>query len=282
MAMHLWQALSLALIQGVAELFPVSSLAQTILLPALLHWHIEQSHFLSFVVALHFATALALGAYFWRDWQAVLSAYLGSIRRRKMVYDKESKFAWLLVIGTLVVGGVGLVLEHKLRSFFENPRFAWVVAAILILNGVLMFVADLAKRRMGLLTKEGKWARDMTFLEGGLVGAAQVFALFPGISRSGVTIVSGLLAGLNYQEASRFAFMLATPVIGLAALLKAPEILRDSEMLRLAIPASLVAAVSAYLSVRFLMGYFKHGRLWPFALYCTAVGLISLVILFPS
>lgn len=280
--MLLWQALLLGLIQGVAELFPVSSLAQTILLPALFHWHVEQSHFLAFVVALHLATAAALTVYFWPDWRIIFRAYIGSARRRQLVYDAHSKFAWLLVAGTIVVGGVGLAFEHTLRRFFEDPKYAWMIAAILMLNGALMLMADFVKRRASRRAgPAGKSAEDLTFLEGGLVGAMQALALFPGISRSGVTIVGGLLAGLSYEAASRFAFMLATPVIGLAALLKVPQLLGDHAVLMMALPSSLLAGVSAYLSVRFLMGYFKHHQLGWFALYCLAAGGISLVILLP-
>lgn len=314
--MNLEQALILAVIQGVSELFPVSSLAQTILLPALLGWdlHPEEGRFLAFVVALHLATAIALVIYFWKDWKVVVNAMLGSARRGKLVYDGASKFAWLLVAGTAVVGFLGLALEKKLREFFENPSYFWLVAVFLIANGGVMIVGDMLKKRAAKAVGAGdvtdpanaaaaklsdlssgsnappapqsaasqlKSAEQMTFPEGTAVGAAQSLALLPGISRSGVTIVAGLLAGLTYEEASRFAFMLATPVIGLAALLKAPTLLKPESraLLHMTIPAFFVAGITAYLSVKFLMRYFRHNRLSPFGYYCIAFGIFALVML---
>ncbi|MDQ6693541.1 MAG: undecaprenyl-diphosphate phosphatase [Chloroflexota bacterium] len=315
--MELWQALLLGLLQGVSELFPVSSLAHTIILPALLHWNLNQeaNSFLAFVVALHLATAIALLLYFRRQWLDVLRAYAGSFQQRKLVYDDASKFAWLLVAGTIVVGGIGLLLEKRLRSFFEDPSYVWLVALILVLNGVLMLGGDYVRRRAaGLSTaatathaqarpnmgatsaaslpsapvqmvqsnaSEGKRAEELTFGEGALVGATQTLALFPGISRSGMTIVAGLLAKLSYEEAARFSFMLATPVIGLAALLKVPDLFKPESraILNLTIPAAVVAGLTAYLSVRFLMRYFETQRLSPFGYYCIAAGALALVLL---
>jgi undecaprenyl-diphosphatase len=276
--MNLWQALILGIIQGVGELFPVSSLAQTILLPALLRWQIDQkgSDFLAFVVALHLATAVALVIYFWKDWLVVCRAFVGGLQRGKPIYDADSKFAWLLIAGTVVVGAIGAAFEKRFRVFFDNPDFYWLVAAILIVNGVFMIVGDLVKRRA---KTQNRRADEMTLIEGAAVGAMQTFALFPGISRSGVTIVGGLLAGLSYEEASRFSFMLATPVIGLAALLKVPSLLKDHNALQLAIPSALLAGVTAYLSVAFLMRYFRHNRLSPFGYYCIVFGGIAMGVL---
>jgi undecaprenyl-diphosphatase len=301
MELQLWQGLLLGVIQGVSELFPVSSLAQVILIPRLLHWQFQRDEqdFLSFVVALHLATAVALLIYFWRDWLIVFRAYLGSLQRRKLVYNEASKFAWLLVAGTIIVGLIGLAAEKKLRTLFERPNYAWMVAVILIVNGGVMLLGDYLKRRSetpsfepdseapgsppesdpaGVAVKVRKTAAQLTFLEGTLVGGAQTLALLPGISRSGVTIVGGLLAGLSYEQASRFSFMLATPVIGLAALLKLPQ-LRHSDMLGLTVESSLLAGVAAYLSVAFLMRYFKHNRLAPFGYYCVAFGTLALILL---
>jgi undecaprenyl-diphosphatase len=278
--MLLWQALILGLIQGVGELFPVSSLAQTILIPALLGWKVDLGgpDYLAFVVALHLATAVALMIYFWKDWEIVVRAFLGSLRQRKLVYDAPSKFAWLLVAGTLVVGAVGGAFEKSFRRFFDDPKYYWIVAAILVVNGLLMLVGDLAKRKAAQQADRKK-AEEMSFPQGTLVGAAQTLALVPGISRSGVTIVGGILAGLSYEEASRFSFMLATPVIGLAAALKLPSLLKSPGAMKLAGPAALVAGVAAYLSVAFLMRYFKHNRLSPFGYYCIAFGAFAMMAL---
>jgi undecaprenyl-diphosphatase len=302
MELHMWQALLLGAIQGVSELFPVSSLAQVILIPALLKWQFDPAaqSFLAFVVALHGATAIALVIYFWRDWRIVVRAYVGSLQRRKLVYDDASKFAWLLVAGTLIVGIVGLVFEKHLREFFENPSYYWVVAVILIANGGVMLLGDYMKQRseapvfeteddeaggapesdpVVVATKVRKTAEQLNFVEGALVGGAQTLALLPGISRSGVTIVGGLLAGLSYEQASRFSFMLATPVIGLAALKEVPKLLHHHEVIKYTIPSALLAGITAYLSVRFLMKYFQHNRLAPFGYYCVAFGTLALVLL---
>jgi undecaprenyl-diphosphatase len=294
--MTLWQALILGALQGISELFPVSSLAQTILLAALLGWNLEfeASDFLAFLVALHLATALALLIYFWSDWKRVFAAYLGSIKRGRLVYDQASKFAWLLVAGTIIVGLVGLAFEKRLRNLFDQRHYAWIVAAVLIVNGIGMLLADFFKRRASATdlgpkgddpsvdpTSQKRHAEDLTFIEGAAIGATQALALIPGISRSGVTIASGLLAGLSYEQASRFSFMLATYVIGLAAVLKVPSLLHHDarRILWMTIPSALVAGVTAYLSTRFLMKYFRHHRLAPFAWYCIVFGTYALAML---
>jgi len=319
--MQLWQALFIGALQGVSELFPVSSLAHTILIPALLGWGIDQeaNNFLSFVVALHLATAIALVIYFWQDWRAVIKAYVGSIQRRKLVYDENSKFAWLLVAGTIVVGAIGLIFEKQLRKFFEDPKLYWLVAVFLILNGGVMLYGEYLRQRAarletatdlskpnkvaaraggGTMTREAevgssvtpqttrgaegplKKVEELSFGQGGAIGATQTLALFPGISRSGVTMVGGLLAGLSHAAAARFSFMLATPVIGLAALLKVPDLFKPAarDMLGTTALAAVLAGVTAYLSVRFLMGYFETKRLSPFGYYCVAFGVLALVV----
>ncbi len=305
--MELWQALVIGALQGVSELFPVSSLAHTILFPYLLKWGIDQeaTNFLAFVVALHLATAIALLIYFWQDWRDVIMAFVGSAQRRQLVYDRNSKFAWLLVAGTVVVGLVGLIFEKQLRKFFEDPALVWLVAAFLVVNGGLMLYGEFVRKRLENRTAETAMSRggevrpfpgynqlktdetelknveDLSFVEGGLVGAAQTLALIPGISRSGVTILGGLLAGLSHGEAARFSFMLATPVIGLAALLKLPDLLKPEakEILGMTVLAAILAGITAYLSIRFLMRYFETKSLRPFGFYCIYLGLIVLIII---
>ena len=287
MHMTIWQAILLGMLQGVSELFPVSSLGHIIVLKAMVHWHFSShnKNFLSFVVALHLATAAALVLYFWKQWKVVFMAYIGSLRRRKLVYDDASKFAWLLVAGTIVVGLVGLVFEKKFKLFFENPHYYWLVAVFLIINGGVMFLGDYMKKRAlaAAQTKQQKRTEELTFPQGALVGAAQTFALFPGISRSGVAIVGGVLAGLTYEEACRFAFMLATPVIAAAGLLKVPTLFKPEarHILHLTIPAAVAAGICAYLSTAFLMKYFEKRRLTPFAVYCVVLGVVALIMLRP-
>jgi len=297
--MNIWQALFLGALQGVSELFPVSSLAQSILLRALLRWDInpEGSDFLTFLVALHLATATALFIYFWKDWRVVVFAFIGSAKRGKFVYDEASKFAWLLVAGTVVVGFFGLVFEKKLRQLFDDPKITWIVAAVLVANGFMMLMSDVLKRRASEQEKRAapaaandpaedapsqrRKAEDLTMIEGAAIGATQTLALVPGVSRSGITIAAGLLAGLSYEQATRFSFMLATPVIGLAAILKVPSLFKHEArgMLLTTAVSALVAGIFAYLSTKFLMRYFRHHRLGPFGWYCIIFGLFALVML---
>ncbi|MGC8560087.1 MAG: undecaprenyl-diphosphate phosphatase [Phycisphaerae bacterium] len=275
------QAVVLGLLQGISELFPISSLGHIIIIKHLLHWHFnaQNKDFLSFVVALHLATAAALLIYFWKAWIKVIKAYLGSIKHKKLVYDRESKFAWLLVAGTIVVGLVGLVFEKKFKLFFDNPHYYWMVCVFLMANGLVMLAGDWLKKKSAQRGTENKAAEDLSFPTGAAVGAAQTFALFPGISRSGAAIVGGILAGLSYEEACRFAFMLATPVIAAAGLLKVPALFKHSAhaILGLTIPAAIAAGLAAYLSTAFLMKYFETRKLWPFAIYCIALGGVAMV-----
>jgi len=299
--MNIWQALFLGALQGVSELFPVSSLAQSILLRSLLGWNFDaEGSYLTFLVALHLATAAALFIYFWKDWRVVVYAFIGSAKRGKFVYDEASKFAWLLVAGTVVVGFFGLVFEKRLRLLFDDPKKTWIVAAVLVANGLMMLMADVLKRRASEQEKRAaaaaptasndpaadapsqrRNAEDLTMIEGAAIGATQTLALVPGVSRSGVTIAAGLLAGLSYEQATRFSFMLATPVIGLAALLKVPTLFKHEAhgMLVMTAASALVAGVFAYLSTKFLMRYFQHHRLGPFGWYCIIFGLFALVML---
>ena len=316
--MAFWQALIIGALQGFSELFPVSSLAHTILIPYLLNWGIDQrgTNFLAFVVALHLATAIALVIYFWRDWRDVIMAFVGSFKGRQLVYDRNSKFAWLLVAGTVVVGIIGLLFEKQISKFFEDPALIWVVALFLVINGGLMLYGEYYRRRVEQGTAQPrqkvaagqrrgdrnpgvysyptfqssqmaeknqagfKNTEELSFVEGALVGAAQTLALIPGISRSGVTILAGLIAGLSHEEAARVAFMLATPVIGLAALLKVPELLKPEarDILGMTIAAAILAGITAYLSIRFLMKYFETKNLRPFGFYCIYVGILVLII----
>jgi undecaprenyl-diphosphatase len=282
--MEMWQALILGALQGITELFPVSSLAQTILWPALLGWNLgpsqrERPDFLAFLVALHLATAIALFIYFWKDWRVVIAAFIGSAKRGRLIYDEPSKFAWLLIAGTIVVGLVGLVFEKKLRLLFEDPSKTWIVAAVLVVNGFGMLMADVVKRRLTRIAgDQPRKAEELTLIEGASIGATQTLALVPGVSRGGVTIAAGLLAGLNYEQASRFSFMLATPVIGLAAMLKVPTLFKPEarSMLKMTAASALVAGICAYLSTKFLMRYFRTHRLGPFGWYCIVFGILAL------
>ena len=272
------QAVVLGLLQGFSELFPISSLGHSVVAPKLLGWHIHQndSFFITFLVATHLATAIVLLGFFWRDWVRIVRGIGRSLRDRGIADDDaDAKLGWLLVVGTIPAGIVGLLLEHALRHVFASARSA---AFFLILNGLMLYGAERLRRRAPQPESgdpDGRIARRMSFPESFFVGAAQAIALIPGFSRSGATMAGGLLVGLSNEDAARFAFLLATPIIGAAAALKLPELFGPSGngVRGPALVGALCAAVTAYLSVRFLMRFFETNRLTPFAVYCFLAGL---------
>jgi len=270
------QAVILGLVQGVTELFPISSLGHSVILPQLFGWDIHQNdaYFITFLVATHLATALVLLAFFWRDWVRIVKGIGRSLRDRGIAPgDNDAKLGWLLVIGTIPAGILGLLLEHVLRDVFASAASA---AFFLMLNGVLLFGAEALRRRAPQTDRDDdvRIARQVEYPQAFLVGGAQALALVPGFSRSGATMGGGLLVGLSHEDAARFAFLLATPIIGAAAILKLPDLFGpDGDGIRgQALVASLCAAASAYLSVRFLMRYFETRTLIPFAIWCLGFG----------
>jgi undecaprenyl-diphosphatase len=270
------QAVILGLLQGVSELFPVSSLGHSVILPRLLGWNIHQNdaYFITFLVATHLATALVLLGFFWRDWVRIVTGIVRSLRERQIRPDDvDAKLGWLLVVGTIPAGILGLLLEHKLRHAFASPRSA---AFFLMLNGFLLFGAELLRRRAPQTSEDddARIARQVGWRDSTLVGTAQAIALVPGFSRSGATMGGGLIVGLSHKDAARFAFLLATPIIGAAAVLKLPELFghQGDGVRGQALVGALCAAVTAYLAVRFLMRYFETNTLTPFALYCFLAG----------
>jgi undecaprenyl-diphosphatase len=271
------QALVLGLLQGVSELFPVSSLGHSVILPRLLGWDIHQndSFFVTFLVATHLATAIVLFAFFFSDWMRILRGLGRSLRDRQIGNDRDARLGWLLVVGTIPAGLLGLLLEHALRHLFASPRSA---ALFLILNGCMLYGAERLRRRAPTVdSADGGDERIATRLSWRAalgIGTAQALALIPGFSRSGATMGGGLLAGLSNEDAARFAFLLATPIIGAAAVLKLPDLFGSAGdgVRGPALVGSLASALSAYLAIRFLMRFFETNRLTPFAVYCIAAG----------
>jgi undecaprenyl-diphosphatase len=269
------QAVVLGLLQGVAELFPVSSLGHSVVLPRLLGWDIHQDDdaFLTFLVATHLATALVLVGFFRRDWARIVRGLARSVRDRH-VGDPDARLGWLLVVGTIPAGILGLLLEDALRSLFASALSA---AIFLMVNGVMLLGAEALRRRAPepeAGDPDARIARRLSWREAGGVGSAQALGLIPGISRSGAAMAGGLLAGLSNEDAARFAFLLATPIIGAAGALKLPELLGPSGngVRGPALVGGLCAAGAAYLSVRFLMRFFETNRLTPFGVYCLVAG----------
>jgi len=266
----------LGLLQGVSELFPVSSLGHSVILPRLVGWHIHQNDkfFITFLIATHLATAIVLLLFFWRDWVRIVKGLGRSLRDRGIAPDDtDAKLGWLLVVGTIPAGILGILLQDKLRSVFASAQSA---AIFLCLNGLLLYGAELLRRRAPQTADDDdtRIARQVGWRDASLVGGLQALALIPGFSRSGATMGGGLLVGLSHKDAARFAFLLATPIIGAAAALKLPELAgKEGNGVRgPALVGALCAAVTAYLAVRFLMRYFETKTLTPFAIYCFAAG----------
>jgi len=248
-----------------------------VILPKLLGWQVDQRgrDFLPFLVVLHAGTAAALLLYFWRDWIDIARAVLGIGNPSERA--AHLRLLALVVVGTIPAVVIGFSLEKPLRALFGTPL---VAAAFLVANGVVLFAAERLKRSGGaaLATLDAKKAL--------VIGLWQSLALIPGISRSGATMVGGLLSGLHHKEAAHFSFLLATPIIAGAAVLEVPKLMHASEagggLGPVAVLAGLAAGITAYASVAFLMRYFgKHDfeALDPFAYYCAAAGVVSLALL---
>ncbi len=281
-----FQAIVLGLLQGFSELFPISSLGHSVILPQLFGWNIHQNdpYFITFLVATHLATALVLLGFFWQDWVRIVHGMWRSLVEREVAADNpDGRLGWLLVVGTIPAGLLGLLLEDKLRSAFASGRSA---AFFLILNGFMLYGAERLRRRQkveaaGADDGDARIAKTAGFKDAVGIGAAQAIALIPGFSRSGATMGGGLLAGLSNEDAARFSFLLATPIIGAAAALKLPDMFGSAGdgVRGQALVAALCSALTAYLSVRFLMRFFETNRLTPFAIYCVVAGLAASVYL---
>jgi undecaprenyl-diphosphatase len=276
------QALLFAAIQGITELFPISSLGHAVVIPRLFGWAVDQQSpsFLPFLVVLHVGTAVALLAYFWRDWAGFLQAILGAMAPAEV--KSQRRLLGMLIIGTIPAVIVGFALEHALRNLFGSPPIA---AAFLIVNGVVLLVGERLRTR-DIKTEHLRTLDDIHVIDALLIGICQCTALIPGISRSGVTMVGGLLRGLSHEAAAHFSFLLATPIIAGAAVLEVPKLIRhgttESGMTLLALLAGVVAGVTAWLSVFILMRYFKRREfeaLDPFGYYCIAFGAAVLLAL---
>jgi undecaprenyl-diphosphatase len=278
------QALILGILQGISELFPISSLGHSILLPALLGWSIDQNanYFLTFLVATHFATATVLFFLYWNDWARIFSGIIRSVRQGNIASDPDAKLGWLLVVGTVPAGIVGMLFQKQVQELFTSPSH---VASFLTLNGVLLYAAELLKTKAqsggSIFDADERIAAEVSWPQSTAVGVMQVLALLPGFSRTGSTLAGGLMAGLAHEDALRFSFLLATPIIAAAAALKLPVLFAsgDAPAIETALLGAACAAVASYLSVKFLTKYFKTRTLSPFAIYCLLSGLISLLLL---
>ncbi|HEY8808963.1 MAG TPA: undecaprenyl-diphosphate phosphatase [Solirubrobacterales bacterium] len=280
-----FQALVLGLLQGIAEPFPISSLGHGVIAPSIFGWNIHQNDdfFLAFLVATHCATAIVLFFLFLEDWKRIFRGLGRSLRDRRIgVGDNDARLGWLLVAGTIPAGIVGLVLEHPLRTLFASASTA---AAFLILNGILLLVFERFRQRPPQ-PDDYKGDSDsriakLSWKQAFGIGTAQAAALIPGISRSGITMGGGLLFGLSNEDAARYAFLLATPIIGAAGVLKLPELFGHAGdgVRGPALVGALAAALTTYIAVKFLLRFFETNRLTPFGIYCIVAGVIYSLIL---
>jgi undecaprenyl-diphosphatase len=329
------EAAVVGLIQGVSELFPVSSLGHNVLIPAIIggSWANDlnvakpESPYLAFIVGLHVATAIALLIYFWRDWVRIISGFFSSIRHviapepgtpRWRLQTAEQRLAWMVIVATIPVGLVGLVFEHEFRVLFGKPIRA---AIFLLINGLILLAGELFRRKASIradqeiaqerelvtvgTTRRAGGARHAAghqaerateyaqglesdqrlsrygYLAALIIGCAQILALLAGISRDGVAMVAGMFRGLSREDAARFAFLLATPVILAAGVLKIPDLMGPlgNGIRGQILVGSVLSGVGAYLSVRFLVRWFRTRTLTPFAIYCIVAGLASIAYL---
>lgn len=303
------QAIVIGVIQGVAELFPISSLGHTVVIPAFIggSWSklvtqqaSAESPYLAFVVGLHVATALALILYFWRDWQRIMKGFFSSLRKRR-AQSADERAAWFIIIATIPVGIVGAALEHQFRTLFAKP---YAAADFLAVNGLILLGGEWLRRRgqaratlepttlpsvpvspsppptpIGADAHDSEVLASLRLRDAIVVGLAQSTALFAGISRDGICMVSGLWRGLGYEDAARFAFLLSAPPILAAGLLKIPDLLGTlgNGIRGQVIAGSAAAFVMALFSVHFLVRYFRTRGLTPFAFYCLALGIAGIV-----
>lgn len=299
------QAIILAIVQGVTELFPISSLGHSVLIANLFDWHnvlkgqtANASSFLAFLVALHVATAIALIVFYRAEWLRIVRGFVRSVPKlrhdhRLPAHDSDAKLAWLLIAATIPAGLIGVAFEHALRTQFAKPLFAII---FITLNGVLLIRGDTYVRAAQInrprqrrhidaseltLTKTSRMVSDhLTFGRAIAIGIAQIGALLAGISRSGITMVAGVRSGLNHQDAARFSFLLATPIILAAGVYKLPDLFSSpgNKILPQALIGAAVAGIAAYYTIRYLDKYFQNKSLRPFGIYCICAGVFMLLL----
>ncbi len=285
-----FQAIVLGLLQGVTELFPISSLGHTVLFPTLFRWHNivawqsqRESPWLAFIVMLHVGSAVGLLAYFWRDWVRIIRAFFATLAKRRIETPSE-RLAWLIIVATIPVGVLGLALERPLRDLFARPLAA---AIFLIVNGFILLGGERYRRRAEQRTATSasghpaaaRRLETLEYREAAIIGTCQSAALVAGISRDGVVMTGGLLRGLDNADAARFGFFLATPPILAAGLLKLSELTgpRGDGVRGAALIAAVFSALAAVITVHFLSRYFERGNLRPFAVYCLLFGAFMVV-----
>jgi undecaprenyl-diphosphatase len=287
-----FRAVVLGALQGVTELFPISSLGHTVLLPKLFGWTSlvkyqssgAENAWLAFIVMLHVGSAIGLLIYFWRDWVAIIKAWFATLRKRRIETSTE-RLAWLIVVACIPTGILGIALEHPARVATAKPE---VAAIFLVINGLILFGAERLRRRSevrqlareeGLNPEGGRKLETLEYKEAAGIGFAQSAALIAGISRDGMCMATGLLRGLDNSDAAKFGFLLATPIILAAGLFKLGDLTGpNGDGIRgYTLIAAVAAAIASVFAVHFLTRYFRRGNLNPFAAYCVLFGAAMVV-----
>jgi undecaprenyl-diphosphatase len=281
-----FQAIVLGVLQGVSELFPISSLGHTVIFPNLFGWDNivrwqsqTESPWLAFLVMLHVGSAVGLLIYFWRDWVEIVRAFFATLRKRRVETSME-KLAWLIIVASIPVGILGLALEHAARTATAKPE---VASIFLVINGFILLGAERLRRRAevrelarreGMKADGGRRLETLEYKEAAMVGLGESTALIAGISRDGVAMATGLARGLDNEDAARYAFLLATPIILVAGLYKIPDLTgtNGNGVRGPAVIAAVAAAITAVVTVHFLLRYFRKGNLRPFGIYCILFG----------
>jgi undecaprenyl-diphosphatase len=287
-----FRALVLGVIQGISELFPISSLGHTVLLPKLFGWDqlvayqssSAENAWLAFIVMLHVGSAVGLLIYFWRDWVEIVKAFFGTLARRRIETPTE-RLAWLIICASIPTGIIGILLEHTARVATGKPE---VAAIFLIVNGFVLFTAQwlvrrsqvrALARREGVKRDGGRVLETLEYREAGGLGVVQSAGLIAGISRDGMVMAGGLARGLDNFDAARISFLMATPIILAAGVYKLPDLTgpNGNGVRGYALIAAAAAAVAAVFTVHFLTRYFRRGNLIPFGIYCVVFGIAMVI-----
>ena len=281
-----FQAIVLGVLQGISELFPISSLGHTVLFPHLFGWNNivswqsqTESPWLAFVVMLHVGSAIGLLAYFWRDWVLIITAFFATLRKRR-IETPDERLAWLIIAASIPVGILGILLEHTARVATAKPEIA---AIFLVVNGVILIGAERLRRRSevrelarreGAKADGGRELATLEYREAAVIGTGQAAALIAGISRDGMVMATGLARGLDNSDAARYGFLLATPIILAAGVYKLGDLTgpNGAGIRGAAVIAAIAAAIAAVFTVHFLTRYFRRGNLRPFGVYCILFG----------
>ncbi len=267
----LLQTIILGIVQGLTEFLPISSSGHLVLLPHLLGWEMPAQDTFIFDVLVQVATLLAVIVYFWDDlWRIALAFGRGLVQRAPLA-EADSRMGWYLILATIPAGVVGLLVKDQVEAAFASPRAA---AGFLLLTAALLVIAE----RIG---KRSRDEQTFTWVDALAMGAAQILAIFPGVSRSGSTIAGGMLRDLDRPTAARFSFLMSVPVMLAAGALALKDLLALPHLAQILPPflaGFAAAAIVGYLSIRWLLRYLTRHSLYVFAAYCAALGLLVLVL----